>query len=89
MYSPKTHNLNRLRSQTEALEPELRDVWPGTNTFERRCYELLRAAYVKARYSRQYRITAKELGWIASRVVLRGLIEELCLKRIEALKATA
>ncbi|MBB4633952.1 hypothetical protein [Sphingosinicella soli] len=54
--------MNRLRSQTEALEPTLRDVWPGTNKFERRCYELLRAAYVKARYSWQYRITAEELG---------------------------
>jgi len=53
------------------------------------CYELLRAAYVKARYARHYRITAEEPNWIGSRVVLRGLIEDLCLKRIEALKAAA
>jgi len=90
LYSPKTHNLNRLRSQTEALEPRLREVWPGSTKFERRCYELLRAAYVKARYSRQYRITAEELDWIGSRVeVLRGLIEELCLKRLGELERAA
>ncbi|BBE33428.1 HEPN domain-containing protein [Sphingosinicella microcystinivorans] len=90
LYSPKTHNLNRLRSQTEALEPRLREVWPGSTKFERRCYELLRAAYVKARYSRQYRITAEELDWIGSRVeVLRGLIEELCLKRLDELERAA
>lgn len=90
LYSPKTHNLNRLRSQTEALEPRLREVWPGSTKFERRCYELLRAAYVKARYSRHYRITAEELDWIGSRVeVLRGLIEELCLKRLDELERAA
>ena len=90
LYSPKTHNLNRLRSQTEALEPRLREVWPGSTKFERRCYELLRAAYVKARYSRHYRITAEELEWIGSRVeVLRGLIKALCLKRLDELRDAA
>lgn len=89
MYTPKTHNLNRSGSQTEALEPRLREVWPGSTKFERR-YELLRAAYVKARYSRHYRITAEELAWIGSRLeMLRGLIEEFCLKRLDALKAAA
>ena len=90
LYSPKTHNLNRLRSQTEALEARLRDVWPGSTKFERRCYELLRAAYVKARYSRHYRITAEELDWIGSRVaILRDLIEALCLERLGELRDAA
>lgn len=63
---------------------------PAQPKFERRCYELLRAAYVKARYSRHYRITAEELEWIGSRVeVLRGLIDKLCLTRLDALKAVA
>lgn len=62
LYSPKTHNLNRLRSQTEQLEPRLAAVWPGESKFERRCYELLRGAYVNARYSRHYRITPEELA---------------------------
>jgi uncharacterized protein len=72
-----------------ALEPRLRDVWPGATKFERWFDELLRAAYVKARYARHYRVTAEELDWVGSRVLLRGRIEDLCLKRIEALKATA
>ena len=54
LYSPKTHNLNQLRQLAEAMEPRLKEVWPRTTKFERRCYELLRDAYVKARYSRQY-----------------------------------
>ncbi|KRB86547.1 nucleotidyltransferase [Sphingomonas sp. Root710] len=90
LYSPKTHNLNRLRSQTEQLEPRLKAIWPSTNKFERRCYDLLRAAYVKARYSRQYRITDEELAWLGERVeLLTALIRELCLERIEALAKAA
>lgn len=90
LYSPKTHNLNRLRSQTEQLEPRLKAVWPSTNKFERRCYDLLRAAYVKARYSRQYRITDEELAWLGERVeLLTALVRELCLERIETLAKAA
>ncbi|RVT93139.1 HEPN domain-containing protein [Sphingomonas crocodyli] len=90
LYSPKTHNLNRLRSQTEQVEPRLKTVWPSENKFERRCYDLLRAAYVKARYSRQYRITDEELAWLGERVeLLTNLIRELCLERIETLEKAA
>jgi len=75
---------------SQVLEPRLREVCPGSTKFERRCCELLRTAHMKARYSRQYRITAEELDWIGSRVeVLRGLIEELCLKRLDELERAA
>lgn len=90
LYSPKTHNLNRLRSQTEQLEPRLAAVWPADTKFERRCYELLRAAYVKARYSRQYAITPEQLAWLSERVaLLQELIRELCSARIEDLAKAA
>jgi uncharacterized protein len=90
LYSPKTHNLNRLRSQTEQIEPRLAAVWPAETKFERRCYELLRAAYVKARYSPQYVITAEQLAWLSERVsVLQSLIRELCIERIEDLAKAA
>jgi predicted nucleotidyltransferase/HEPN domain-containing protein len=86
LYSPKTHNLNRLRTLSEDLEPSLKEVWPHETKFQRRCYELLRAAYVKARYSRHYRITAEELTWLAERItLLRDLVEKACLERIAAL----
>jgi hypothetical protein len=61
--SPKSHNPNQLRELAEAIEPRLKEVWPRTTKFERRCYELLRDAYVKARYSRHYRISDEQLGW--------------------------
>lgn len=88
LYSPKTHNLNRLRALTEQLEPRLRSVWPTDSKFEKRAYNLLREAYIKARYSREYVIGADELGWLAERVaMLQALVHELCTARIAELEA--
>ncbi|WP_225010910.1 HEPN domain-containing protein [Novosphingobium percolationis] len=90
LWSPKSHNLNRLRDMAEELEPTLKDVWPRTGRFEKRCYALLRDAYVKARYAPSYRITADELAWIAGRVqVLQALVESACEARIEDLVRAA
>jgi predicted nucleotidyltransferase/HEPN domain-containing protein len=90
LYSPKTHNLNQLRQLAESLEPRLKEVWPRTTKFERRCYELLRDAYVKARYSRQYRISDEQLAWLSSRVeLLQSLVRELCEARISELAEAA
>jgi predicted nucleotidyltransferase/HEPN domain-containing protein len=88
LYSPKTHSLNRLRKLAEELDPRLVDVWPIETKFQRRAYELLRAAYVKARYSRHYRITVEELEWLDSRVsLLRDLVRTLSEERIASLAA--
>lgn len=90
LYSPKTHNLNRLRDLAEELEPSLKAVWPRETRFEKRCYALLRDAYVKARYSRSYRITAEQLDWIAARVtLLQSLVRTACEMRIESLAKAA
>ncbi len=90
LYSPKTHNLNRLRDMAEQLEPSLKQVWPRDTRAQKRCYSLLRDAYVKARYSRSYRITIEELDWISERVtVLQTLVREACERRIETLSQAA
>ncbi|MNR96976.1 HEPN domain protein [compost metagenome] len=90
LYSPKSHNLIRLRNMTEPLEPRLRDVWPHDTKFQKRCFELLRAAYVKARYSRHYRITDEELAFLTERIgLLRGVVREACEARIEELRRLA
>jgi predicted nucleotidyltransferase/HEPN domain-containing protein len=90
LYSPKTHNLNQLRQLAEAIEPRLKEVWPRSTKFERRCYELLRDAYVKARYSRHYRISDEQLAWLAGRVeLLQSIVRELCEARIAELAEAA
>lgn len=90
LYSPKTHALNRLRVMAEELDPTLRPVWPRDTRFEKRCYSLLRDAYVKARYSRAYVITREELEWIVSRVsLLLRLVQQACEIRIDTLAKAA
>ena len=90
LYSPKTHNLNQLRQLTEDVEPRLKAVWPRDTKFERRCYELLREAYVKARYSRHYRITDEQLEWLSGRVdLLQRIVRELSEERIATLAEAA
>jgi predicted nucleotidyltransferase/HEPN domain-containing protein len=90
LYSPKTHNLNQLRRLAEGLDPQLTKIWPTATKFEKRCYELLRAAYVKARYSRHYRITPEELNWLDSRIgELMIAVGEICRARLAELRAAA
>jgi predicted nucleotidyltransferase/HEPN domain-containing protein len=90
LYTPKTHNLNRLRSLAEDMEPRLKQVWPATDKLERQAYARLREAYIKARYSREYRITAEQLDWLGQRVdLLRDVVEQSCNERLADLQAAA
>lgn len=89
-YSPKSHNLIRLRNMTEPLEPRLREVWPHDTKFQKRCFELLRAAYVKARYSRHYRITDEELAYLTERIeVLCEIVRAASEDRLKTLREAA
>jgi hypothetical protein len=90
LYSPRSHKLNFLRSQCEQLVPQLAEAWPRAARFEQRCFELLRRAYVDARYSPHYKITPQELAWLGERIgVLQGLVRQACEARLAALKREA
>ncbi|MDP3745535.1 MAG: HEPN domain-containing protein [Phenylobacterium sp.] len=90
LYSPKTHRMNRLRDLAEELDARLIGIWPGSNKFERRGYDLLRRAYVEARYSARYKITSEELTWLDERItLLQGLVREICEERIAVLTKAA
>ncbi|MFK3889780.1 HEPN domain-containing protein [Sphingomonas sp. NPDC079357] len=83
LYSPKSHKLNFLRSQAERLAPALIPAWPRDSRFAQRCFELLRRAYVDARYSPHYRISTEELVWLIERIDdLQGLVEQVCLEHL-------
>lgn len=83
LYSPKSHKIIALRRMSEALVPELTEVWPADTKFKRRAFELLRAAYVKARYSPHYRITTDELAWLMERVgLLREKVTDACVRHL-------
>lgn len=86
LYTPKSHNLVRLRNAAEPIDAQLAEVWPTETKFQKRCFELLRAAYVKARYSEHYRVTAQELAWMLERLkVLQNVVETICRDRLDKL----
>ena len=90
LYSGKAHNLSFLRKKGEAIDARLAEAWPRETKFERRCFELLREAYVKARYSKHYKISDEELAWLTERVeVLRGLATTVCEERLAHLRKEA
>lgn len=85
LYSPKSHKLNFLRSHAEEIAPELIAAWPRADKFSRRCFELLRQAYVNARYSPHYEISDEELSWLAERIAaLQTLVRAICERRLSS-----
>lgn len=89
-YKPKTHDIEKLARQAAGHEPKLLNVFPRGTAEEKRLFELLRKAYVDARYKKNYRITRKELEWLAERVkILQGLTEKVCKRKIESFTKSA
>jgi predicted nucleotidyltransferase/HEPN domain-containing protein len=86
-YTPHVHNIGFLRSQAERLDRRLTYAWPMDTRKERATFEKLKEAYVKARYSKHYRISAEELEWLGARVEELGrVVQEVCLERIQMLE---
>jgi predicted nucleotidyltransferase/plasmid stabilization system protein ParE/HEPN domain-containing protein len=83
LYQPKSHSLNFLSKRGEQIDERLIGVWKQDTKFGKRCYELLRAAYIKARYSPHYKIDDDELDWIAARITeLQALVKVICEERL-------
>jgi len=89
-YTPHVHNLGFLRTQAERLDMRLVDAWPRETRADRARFEKLKEAYVKARYSKHYKITEQELVWLGARVEELGrAVHAICSERIVALEAAA
>jgi predicted nucleotidyltransferase/HEPN domain-containing protein len=89
-YSPSSHNIKFLRALAEQIAPEMIAAWTRENKHDRRLFELLKRAYVEARYSEHYVITPEELAWLGERAkLLRDLVETRSRGKIEQLRAGA
>jgi len=83
-YKPNTHNLIQLNSLAISQDERIAEVFPQDNKAQRRRFQLLKKAYVDARYSAHYEITQEELVWLAERVhYLQHLTEKLCKEKIK------
>ncbi|CAL4866298.1 hypothetical protein MMA231_00538 [Asticcacaulis sp. MM231] len=83
LYSPKSHRINMLRSQAEALDDRLKAIWPSDTKLHRQAFDRLRRAYVEARYSAEYSVSTDELEWLNERIIiLRDTVETVCQERL-------
>ncbi len=86
-YTPHVHNLGFLRTQAERIDMRLVDAWPRDTRTDRARFEKLKEAYVKARYSKHYRITEEELLWLGGCVEELGrAVHSICSERIAMLE---
>jgi len=89
-YFPRSHNIKFLRSLSEDVHTRLVEAWPREQRADRRRFELLKRAYVEARYSDQYDASAEDLEWLMARArTLRDIVADLCQSRITELKSKA
>jgi predicted nucleotidyltransferase len=90
LYSPKSHKLALLRSQAEAMAPLLTSAWPRASRFEQRSFELLKRAYVEARYSPHFKVSEDELAWVSARIrLLRDMVLNICDDRLRSSESNA
>jgi uncharacterized protein len=84
-YKPNTHDLLKLYRKTCAIDQRFSKIFPQDTEEEKKLFELLRKAYVDARYKKTYTITQDELLNLQNRVKqIQTLTEEICKKTIES-----
>lgn len=88
-YKPSTHDLEKLGKRVASIESEFLKIFPTETDEEKNCFQLLRKAYVDARYKPGYTITLEQLEWLATRVqYLQDLTESLCKAKINSFYKT-
>jgi HEPN domain-containing protein/predicted nucleotidyltransferase len=89
-YKPKEHDLEKLLAQAAGFDPRFATVFPRNTTDEEHIFDLLRRAYVDARYSKSYWISEAELSAIEQRVqVLSAITAEVCKHKVCELQGFA
>lgn len=82
-YKAKTHDLERLSLQAGNLHADFFTVFPLATEREKRLFDLLKRAYIDARYKHDYKITKGELEYLATRVrKLHRLTKRICREKI-------
>jgi predicted nucleotidyltransferase/HEPN domain-containing protein len=86
-YKPKTHDLEELGIRVDRLSAKFKEIFPKKSEDEKRLFDLLRRAYVEARYDMSYKITREELEYLAERVKkLQNATGKVCKEKIASFK---
>ena len=82
-YKPKLHDIKKLGGRAANYNSELCEVFPKATEEQQECFELLRKAYVDARYDKNYKISKEQLLYLIERIEkLKEITERICTVRI-------
>ena len=82
-YKQRTHDIELLGVQAGEQHALMVDLLPKTEPDDKHLFDLLKKAYIDARYSMSYRITADELAELQKRVLLLAdRVRAACLEKI-------
>jgi len=86
-YKPKTHNLEELRKMAIKIHPDQKKVFAIKSQEDQDRWILLIAAYIGARYKKDYTITLEDLKYLAEQATLLiELVKKLCQKELSGLE---
>ena len=89
-YIPKEHYLCKLSNMAAKIDKRLRTVFPKKSDYNYKHFEMLDYAYIGSRYDVKFKVSKKELEYIAPLVKrLLDITEEICLKEINSLESKA
>ncbi|MCD8080041.1 MAG: HEPN domain-containing protein [Bacteroides sp.] len=80
----KQHNLSKLLASVRKYSPEFEEIFPRQTKEQKNLFNLLKAAYVEARYNPQFIVTKEDIETLMVKVeALFSLVKKLCRQRIE------
>lgn len=83
-YKPKTHDIEALGQLAKSLNMEFGKVFPRSTELEQKRFQLLKRAYVDARYKKEFQISKTDLEYLSERVTyLRQITEQRCGEKIQ------
>jgi len=84
-YKPKRHNIETLGRRVSGCDAAFLKVFPRATAEQDENFKLLKKAYIDARYKKDYKITRKQLEYLAARVKkLQKLTRTVCRKKIDS-----
>ena len=83
-YKTKTHDIKKLKCMVSNYHEDLLKIFHFDTPEQTKCFELLRDAYIEARYNKNYRITEEQLSYLTERIEkLKNVTAKICLAKIE------
>lgn len=79
----KQHNLTKLSSSVKSYSADLANVFPNNTSEEKRLFNLIKAAYVEARYNPDFLVMKEDIDALIPKVeLLRNITKRICEVKI-------